>query len=98
MALKTHNKVTHFYRHFGPSETFGTTFQCQLRAGLMYEQTFFRGVGSWTVDGRRQFANFYSRYVLLKEICRWIREVFVLVILEDASCVFLRLLNLYFIN
>ena len=52
MALKTHNEVTPFYRHFKPSETFGTVFQCQLKAGLTHAQAFFRGVhGRWTFNG-----------------------------------------------
>ena len=51
MDWKTQNEVTHFYRHFGPSETFGTAFQCKLRAGLTHDHAFFRGVMSSTLDG-----------------------------------------------
>ena len=49
LTVKTHNEVTPFYRHFEPSETFGTDSH-QVRntitglVWLTHAQTFFRGV------------------------------------------------------
>ena len=47
MAVKTHNEVTPFYRHFEPSETFGTDshqVRNTITVRLTHAQTFFRGV------------------------------------------------------
>ena len=40
MALKTHNEVTLFYRHFETSETYRTAFQYQLEEELTHAQKF----------------------------------------------------------
>jgi hypothetical protein len=47
LAVKTHNEVTSFYRHFETSETFGTASHqvCKLlQVRLTHAQTFFRAV------------------------------------------------------
>ena len=47
LAVKTHNEVTPFYRHFEPSETFGTDshqVRNTITGKVTHAQTFFRGV------------------------------------------------------
>ena len=44
MALKMRGEVTHVYRDFEPSETFGTAFECKLPAVLTHAWAFFLGV------------------------------------------------------
>jgi hypothetical protein len=49
LAVKTHNEVTPFYRHFEPSETFGTDshqVRNTITVRLTHAQTFFRGVNN----------------------------------------------------
>ena len=52
MALKRQNEVTLLYRHFEPSETFETAFQCQLHAGLTHARAFSRDVNRGSISKR----------------------------------------------